>query len=201
MRSAYNFVPAIMGMLMMLVCAMMTSISIVREKERGTMEVLLSSPVRPLMVIIAKAVPYLVLAFVILLVILLMARYVLDVPLAGSLFWIVIVSIVYILLALSLGLLISNVAKTQLVALLLSAMVLLMPVVMLSGMLFPVESMPKILQWVAAVMPPRYYIEAMRKLMIMGVGIGEVLREVTVLCTMTTLLLAVALATFKTRLE
>ena len=201
MRSAYNFVPAIMGMLLMLVCAMMTSISIVREKERGTMEVLLSSPVRPLMVIIAKAVPYLVLALVILLVILLMARNVLDVPLAGSLFWIVIVSIVYILLALSLGLLISNVAKTQLVALLLSAMVLLMPVVMLSGMLFPVESMPKILQWVAAVMPPRYYIEAMRKLMIMGVGIGEVLREVTVLCTMTTLLLAVALATFKTRLE
>ena len=201
MRSAYNFVPAIMGMLLMLICAMMTSISIVREKEKGTMEVLLVSPVRPLMVIIAKAVPYLVLAFAILITILLMARFVLGVPLAGSLFWILAVSTLYILLALSLGLLISNVAQTQLVALLLSAMVLLMPVVMLSGMLFPVESMPQVLQWLAAVVPPRYYIEAMRKLMIMGVGFGEVAREVAVLAGMTVVLLAIALKKFNVRLE
>ena len=201
MRSAYNFVPAIMGMLLMLICAMMTSISIVREKEKGTMEVLLVSPVRPLMVIIAKAVPYLVLAFAILITILLMARFVLGVPLAGSLFWILAVSTLYILLALSLGLLISNVAQTQLVALLMSAMVLLMPVVMLSGMLFPVESMPQVLQWLAAVVPPRYYIEAMRKLMIMGVGFGEVAREVAVLAGMTVVLLAIALKKFNVRLE
>jgi ABC-2 type transport system permease protein len=201
MKSAYNFVPAIMGMLLMLICAMMTSISIVREKERGTMEVLLVSPVRPLIVIIAKAVPYLVLAFTILIVILLMARYVLGVPLVGSLLWIIVVSIIYILLALSLGLLISNVAQTQLVALLLSAMVLLMPVVMLSGMMFPVESMPQVLQWIATVIPPRYYIEAMRKLMIMGVGISEVAKEVAILAGMTALLLTVALKKFKTRLE
>ena len=200
MKSAYNFVPAIMGMLLMLVCAMMTSISVVREKEKGTMELLLVSPARPLMVIMAKAVPYLVLAFVILCVILLMARYVLDVPLVGSLFWIIVVSIIYILLALSLGLLISNVAQTQLVALLLSAMVLLMPVVMLSGMLFPVESMPQILQWGAAVIPPRYYIQAMRKLMIMGVGIGEVAQEVAILIGMTVFLLTIALTKFKVRL-
>ena len=200
MRSAYNFVPAIMGMLLMLICAMMTSISIVREKEKGTMEVLLVSPVRPLMVVVAKAVPYLVLAILILTTILLMAHFVLDVPLVGSLFWIVGVSIIYILLALSLGLLISNIAQTQLVALLLSAMVLLMPVVMLSGMLFPVESMPQVLQWVAAIVPPRYYIEAMRKLMIMGVGIHEVAREVIILSLMTLFLLTVALVKFKTRL-
>ena len=201
MKSAYNFVPAIMGMLLMLICAMMTSISIVREKEKGTMEVLLVSPVRPLMVIVAKAVPYLVLAFGILITILLMARFVLGVPLAGSLFWILAVSTLYILLALSLGLLISNVAQTQLVALLMSAMVLLMPVVMLSGMLFPVESMPQVLQWLAAVVPPRYYIEAMRKLMIMGVGIGEVDREVAVLAGMAVVLLAIALKKFNVRLE
>ncbi len=201
MKSAYNFVPAIMGMLLMLICAMMTSISIVREKEKGTMEVLLVSPVRPLMIIVAKAVPYLVLAFLILITILLMARYVLGVPLAGSIVWIVVVSAIYILLALSLGLLISNVAQSQLVALLMSAMVLLMPIVMLSGMLFPIESMPTILQWVSAVVPPRYYIEAMRKLMIMGVGIEEVAREVLILSCMTLLLLAVSLAKFKNRLE
>ena len=201
MRSAYNFVPAIMGMLLILICAMMTSISIVREKEKGTMEVLLVSPVRPLMVIVAKAVPYLVLAFGILITILFMSRYVLGVPIAGSLLSILAVSTLYILLALSLGLLISNVAQTQLVALLMSAMVLLMPVVMLSGMIFPVESMPQVLQWLAALVPPRYYIEAMRKLMIMGVGLDAVAREVAVLAGMTVVLLAIALKKFKQRLE
>ena len=201
LKSAYNFVPAIMGMLLMLVCAMMTSISIVREKEKGTMEVLLVSPVKPLMIIIAKAIPYLVLAFVILVIILLMARFVLGVPLVGSLFWIIVISVIYILLALSLGLLISNVAKTQLVALLLSAMVLLVPIVMLSGMLFPVESMPRVLQWISAIIPPRYYIEAMRKLMIMGVGIKEVAREVLILMGMLALLMTLALAKFNKRLE
>ena len=183
MRSAYNL------------------ISIVREKEKGTMEVLLVSPVRPLMVIVAKAIPYLVLAFGILITILLMARFVLGVPLAGSLFWILVVSTLYILLALSLGLLISNIAQTQLVALLMSAMVLLMPVVMLSGMIFPVESMPQVLQWLAAVVPPRYYISAMRKLMIMGVGIENLVHEVTVLAGMTVVLLAIALKKFNVRLE
>ena len=201
MKSAYNFVPAIMGMLLMLVCAMMTSISIVREKERGTMEVLLVSPIKPLMIIIAKVIPYLVLAFVILTTILLMGRFVLDVPLQGSIIWIYVVSTIYILLALSLGLLISNIADSQLMALLLSAMVLLIPIVMLSGMMFPIESMPQILQWISAIVPPRYYIEAMRKLMIMGVGIQEVAKEVIILSGMTVFILIVSLLKFKTRLE
>ena len=200
MKSAYNFVPAIMGMLLLLICAMMTSVSIVREKERGTMEVLLVSPIKPLMIIVAKVVPYLLLALVILAVILLMSATVLDVPLQGGLGWILIVSLIYILLALSLGLLISNIAQTQFVALLVSAMVLLLPTVMLSGMLFPVESMPTVLQWISAVIPPRYYIQAMRKLMIMGVGIQEVWQEVVILIGMTVLLLVVSLKKFKTRL-
>ena len=200
MKSAYNFVPAIMGMLLLLICAMMTSVSIVREKERGTMEVLLVSPVRPLMIIVAKVVPYLLLALVILAVILLISATVLDVPLQGALGWILVVSLIYILLALSLGLLISNIAQTQFVALLVSAMVLLLPTVMLSGMLFPVESMPTVLQWISAIIPPRYYIQAMRKLMIMGVGIQEVWQEVVILIGMTALLLVVSLKKFKTRL-
>ena len=201
MKSAYNFVPAIMGTLLMLVCAMMTSISIVREKERGTMEVLLVSPIRPLLIIVAKVVPYLVLAFVILIAILLMAIFVLGVPLQGSLGWIFLISTIYILLALSLGLLVSNVAKTQLVALLLSAMVLLMPIVMLSGMIFPIESMPRILQYVSAIIPTRYYISAMRKLMIMGVGIEQVYRELVILVGMFVILLSLSLAKFNKRLE
>ena len=201
MKSAYNFVPAIMGTLLMLVCAMMTSISIVREKERGTMEVLLVSPVRPILIIIAKAIPYLVLAFIILIVILLMANSLLGVPLQGSVFWIFLISTIYILLALSLGLLVSNIAKTQLVALLLSAMVLLMPIVMLSGMIFPIESMPKVLQYVSAIIPTRYYTSAMRKLMIMGVGVRQVMHEMIVLICMLIGLLGLSLAMFNKRLE
>lgn len=201
MKSAYNFVPAIMGTLLMLVCAMMTSISIVREKERGTMEVLLVSPVRPILIIIAKVIPYLVLAFIILIVILLMANSLLGVPLQGSVFWIFLISTIYILLALSLGLLVSNIAKTQLVALLLSAMVLLMPIVMLSGMFFPIESMPKVLQYVSAIIPTRYYTSAMRKLMIMGVGVRQVMHEMMVLICMLIGLLGLSLAMFNKRLE
>lgn len=197
MRSCYNFVPGIMGMLLLLVCAMMTSISIVKEKERGTMEVLLVSPIRPLMIIIAKAVPYLVLAFVILCTILSISKYVLLVPISGSLFWIFLVSCIYIIVALSLGLLISTVAKTQLVALLTSAMMLLMPTILLSGMMFPVESMPDILQYIAAIMPPRYYISAMRKLMIMGVGIDKITHELMVLSLMAVVLLSAALLKFR----
>ena len=201
MKSTYNFVPAIMGTLLMLVCAMMTSISIVREKEKGTMEVLLVSPTKPLMIIVAKLVPYLVLAFTILSIILLMSSFVLGVPIKGSLFWIYVVSTIYILLALSLGILVSTIAETQLVALLISAMLLMMPVIMLSGMMFPIESMPKILQYISAIIPTRYYISAMRKLMIMGVGIEEVYFGVSILISMLIALMSLALAKFNKRLE
>lgn len=201
MKSTYNFVPAIMGTLLMLVCAMMTSISIVREKEKGTMEVLLVSPTKPLMIIVAKLVPYLVLAFTILSIILLMSSFVLGVPIKGSLFWIYVVSTIYILLALSLGILVSTIAETQLVALLISAMLLMMPVIMLSGMMFPIESMPKILQYISAIVPTRYYISAMRKLMIMGVGIEEIYFEVSILISMLIALMSLALAKFNKRLE
>ncbi len=200
MKSSYNFVPGIMGILLMLICAMMTSISIVREKERGTMEVLLVSPVRPFLIILAKAVPYLVLAFVVLLAILLMSRFVLFVPIVGSLWLILLVSTIYIFMALSLGLLISTIAKTQMAALLMSAVMLLMPCTMLSGMMFPIESMPHVLQWVAALIPPRYYISAMRKLLIMGVSFRYVLSEVITLLGMTALFLTVALLKFNKRL-
>ena len=201
MKSTYNFVPAIMGTLLMLICAMMTSISIVREKEKGTMEVLLVSPTKPLMIIVAKLVPYLVLAFTILSIILLMSSFVLGVPIKGSLVWIYVVSTIYILLALSLGILVSTIAETQLVALLISAMLLMMPVIMLSGMMFPIESMPKILQYISAIVPTRYYISAMRKLMIMGTGIEEIYFEVSILISMLIALMSLALAKFNKRLE
>jgi ABC transporter, permease protein len=201
MKSAYNFVPGIMGTLLLLICAMMTSVSIVREKERGTMEVLLVSPVRPFMMLIAKAVPYLLLSILILGFILVISNVVLQVPVAGNLLAILSLCLLYILLALSLGLLISVVARTQLQALLISGMLMLLPSLLLSGMIYPIESMPAPLQWVSTVIPARWFISAIRKLMVMGVPLQMVAKEVGILSIMSVLILMIALKRFKTRLE
>ena len=201
MKSAYNFVPGVMGLILMLICAMMTSISIVRKKETGTMEVLLVSPVKPLFIILAKAVPYFVLSFVNLTTILLLSVYVLDVPVAGSLFWLVVVSLLFIFVSLALGLLISTVTRTQVAAMLVSGLMLMMPTMLLSGMIFPIESMPVILQAISAVLPARWYIQAVRKLMIEGVDVSLVLMEVGILATMAVLLITVSFKKFKHRLE
>lgn len=201
MKSSYNFVPGVMGLILMLICAMMTSISIVREKERGSMELLLVSPVKPLLIIVSKAVPYLTLSAVNLATILLLSVGLLDVPVAGSVFWLVAISLVFILVALSLGLLISSLARTQVAAMLASGLVLMMPVVVLSGMIFPVENMPKPLQWFSALLPARWYIAAIRKVMIEGLDIVYAARELCVLATMAVVLIAISLKKFKYRLE
>ena len=185
----------------MLICAMMTSISIVREKESGTMEVLLVSPVKPLFIILAKAVPYFVLSFVNLITILLLSVYVLHVPVAGSLFWLIAVSLLFIFVSLALGLLISTVTRTQVAAMLVSGLMLMMPTMLLSGMIFPIESMPAILQGISTVIPARWYIQAVRKLMIEGVDISLVLTEIGILTVMAVLLITVSFKKFKNRLE
>ena len=200
-ESAYNFVPGVMGLILMLICAMMTSISIVREKETGTMEVLLVSPVKPLFIILAKAVPYFVLSFVNLITILLLSVYVLHVPVAGSLFWLIAVSLLFIFVSLALGLLISTVTRTQVAAMLVSGLMLMMPTMLLSGMIFPIESMPAILQGISTVIPARWYIQAVRKLMIEGVDISLVLTEIGILTVMAVLLITVSFKKFKNRLE
>lgn len=153
MKSAFNFVPGVMGMILMLVCAMMTSVSIVREKERGTMEVLLVSPVKPFSVILAKAIPYFVVSAFILLIVLCLSVFLIKVPISGSLMWVVLVSLLFILVSLSIGILISTLVSKQEVAILISGMVLMLPTMLLSGMLFPIESMPKVLQWVSYCVP------------------------------------------------
>lgn len=184
MKSAYNFVPGVMGLILMLICAMMTSISIVREKETGTMEVLLVSPVKPLFIILAKAVPYFVLSFVNLITILLLSIFVLDVPIVGSVFWLVMVSLLFIFVSLALGLLISSVTRTQVAAMLASGLILMMPTMILSGMIFPIESMPLVLRLISDVLPARWYIQAVRKLMIEGVPVVLVYKEISILLLM-----------------
>ena len=201
MKSAYNFVPGIMGVIFILVCAMMTSVSIVREKEVGTMEVLLVSPVRPMKIIVAKMIPYFSISCVTLAIILLISRYVLDVPMSGGISGIIGLSMLYLALALAFGLLISTFARTQVAAWLVSAVVMLMPMIMLSGMLFPIENLPLILQGVSCAVPARWYIAAIRKMMIEGLPFSAVLKEFAILCTMFVALIGVALRKFNDKLE
>lgn len=201
MRSAYNFVPGVMGLILMLICAMMTSISIVREKDTGTMEVLLVSPVNPLFVILSKAVPYFVLSILNLTTILLLSVFVLDVPIAGSLGSLLGVSLLFIFVSLALGLLISCLTRTQVAALLVSAMVLMIPTILLSGIIFPIESMPPILQGLSCLIPARWYVSLVRKLMIEGVPFSYVWQEAGVLLLMGTVLIGLTTRKFKNRLE
>lgn len=201
MKSAYNFVPGVMGLILMLICAMMTSISIVREKETGTMEVLLVSPIRPIFIILAKAVPYLVLSCVNLATILLLSVYVLHVPVEGSLWTLSFLSLLLITVALSLGLLISCVVQNQVAAMIVSGIGLMMPVMLLSGMIFPTESMPAVLQWISNIIPARWYIQAVKKVMIEGLGMAAVWHEALILSGMAALLIGLSLKKFKERLE
>lgn len=200
MKSAFNFVPGVMGMILMLVCAMMTSVSIVREKERGTMEVLLVSPVKPFSVILAKAIPYFVVSAFILLIVLCLSVFLIKVPVSGSLLWVVLVSLLFILVSLSIGILISTLVSKQEVAILISGMVLMLPTLMLSGMLFPIESMPKVLQWISWCVPAKWYIDSIKVMMIQGLGIRYCLDAVLILCGFLTVITGLSVFKFKDRL-
>lgn len=196
LRSAYNFVPGIMGMIFILICAIMTSVSIVSEKEDGTLDLLTVSPVRPGTVIIGKLIPYFVLSCIILAAMLTMAYTLLGLPLSARAVDVVVVSLLYIILSLSVGLLVSTLADTRLTALIVSAVLFMLPVIMLSGMIFPIDNMPRPLQWLSCAIPARWYTEAMRKLMIQQLTLGHVAREVMILIGMTVVLLAVAVRKF-----
>lgn len=199
MKSAYNFVPGIMGMIFILICAIMTSVSIVSEKESGTMDLLLVSPARPGTIIFGKLVPYFILSCIILAIMLVIAYTVLELPVSANIVNVVVISLIYIILSLSIGLLVSTIANTQLTALIISAVVFMLPVIMLSGMIFPIDNMPAILQGISCVIPARWYTEAMRKLMIQQLGLGHVICEVTILLSMTSALLLLAIKKFNTR--
>lgn len=200
MKGAYNFVPGVMGLILILICALMTSVGIVKEKETGTMEILLVSPMKPIYIILAKAVPYLLLSIVNVATILCLSYFLLKVPIAGSLALLVAISILYALVSLCLGLLISTIADTQQAAMLISAMVLMLPVILLSGMVFPVENMPDILQWLSNIVPAKWYIIAVKDVMIKGLGAASIMKEIGILLLMAVLLVILSVKRFKTRL-
>ncbi len=199
LKSAYNFVPGIMGMIFILICAMMTSVSIVSEKETGTMNLLLVSPVRPRTIILGKIVPYFILSCIILVLMLVIGYTVLDLPFSAEVFNVVWVSLLYIVLALALGLFISTLANTQVTALLVSGVLFMLPVIMLSGMIFPIENMPVPLQWLSCIIPARWYISAMRTLMIQQLPLQYIATEVAILTAMTLAVLALAIKKFNTK--
>ncbi|HQQ93876.1 MAG TPA: ABC transporter permease [Bacteroidia bacterium] len=201
LKGAYNYVPGVMALVLMLVCVLMTSISIVREKENGTMEVLLVSPFKPLLVLLSKAVPYLLVSFFNLVVILVLSVLMLGLPIKGSLALLLLVSTLYIITALSLGLLISTATASQQAAMLLSLMGMLLPTMLFAGFMFPIENMPKALQYISNIVPARWYYIIVKSIMIKGLGLSAIWKEVLILSGMTLFLLALSLKKFKIRLE
>lgn len=200
MLSSYNFVPGVMGLILMLICSMMTAISIVREKEAGSMDLLIVSPLKPVWIILSKMVPYFVLSAINLTTILILSRFVMKVPLRGSLLLLLFVSMTFIIASLAVGLLISVISSTQKTALLISGMGLTMPTMIFSGIIFPCESMPVILQYVSDIIPAKWYIIMVKKIMIEGVGFGFMLKEYIILLSMTVFLIFISTRLFKTRL-
>ncbi len=201
LKGAPNFVPGVMAMVLLLVCVMMTSVSIVREKELGTMEILLVSPVKPLMVIIAKAIPYLVLSIVNLGVILVLSVYALDVPIKGSVLLLVFESTLLILTALALGLFISTITSSQQSAMFASMLGMMLPTMLLSGYLFPIENMPVVLQVISNIVPARWYYVIVKAVMLKGLGFASIWKETLILAGMAVFFTGLSLRNFKIRLE
>ncbi|WP_064196878.1 MULTISPECIES: ABC transporter permease [Emticicia] len=201
LSSSFNFVPGVMTLILMLLGAMMTSVSIVKEKEKGTMEILLVSPMRPLMVVITKAIPYLLLCFIDVLLILLLAYTVLEMPLRGNLFLLLAESILFIFTTLSLGLLISNLVDKQQTAMFISLVGLMMPALIFSGFMFPLENMPLPMQIISNLVPTKWYYSIVSSIMVKGLGIKFIWKQTLILVAMTVFYLAVAMKKFKIRLE
>lgn len=201
LKSAPNFVPGVMALVLMLVCVMMTSVAIVREKELGTMEVLLVSPFKPIMVIIAKAIPYLVLSFVNVITILLLSVFLLDLPIKGNILLLLAESMLFIITSLSVGLLISTKTSSQQTAMMISLVGMMLPTILFSGFMFPIENLPKIFQWLSNVIPAKWYYIIAKSVMIKGLGFGAIWKETLVLGGMTLVLLGISLKSFKKRLE
>jgi len=201
LKSVFMFVPGVITIILMLVSAMMTSISIAREKELGTMEVLLVSPIKPIQIIIGKVLPYVLLSFISALLILLMAYTTFQMPVIGSLSLLLAESLLFIVMALSLGIFISTVSNSQQTAMLLSMFVLLLPSILLSGFIFPIKNMPLILQYLSEIIPPKWFVIIIKNIMIKGNGIASVWKETLIILGFALFFIGLSVKKFKTRLE
>jgi ABC-2 type transport system permease protein len=200
LKGAPNFVPGVMALVLLLVCVLMTAISIVKEKETGTMEILLVSPFKPVLVIIAKAVPYLLLSLINVVSILLLSVYVLGVPVKGSVLLLLAESTLFIITCLTLGIFISIKTNTQQVAMLVSLMGMLLPTVLFSGFMFPIENMPVALQVISNIVPSKWFYIIVKSIMIKGVGFSVIWKETLVLFGITLFLFFLSIKSFKIRM-
>ena len=201
LKAVYMFVPGTMALILMIVTAMMTSISITREKEMGTMEVLLVSPLKSIQVIMGKVFPYVFLAFINGITIIAMGYFVFDMPVSGSLILLLAETLLYIIMALSLGIFISTISNSQQMAMFISMFALLLPTMLLSGFIFPIENMPWPLQWLSTIIPAKYYIILIKNIMIKGTGLLYIWKETLVLLLMTGIFIGLSIKNFKIRLE
>jgi len=201
LRSHFMFVPGVITLILILICALMTSVTITREKEFGTMEVLLVSPLKPLQIILGKVTPYFLLSFINVILILVLSWLVFGLPVKGSIILLLLESMLYILMSLSLGILISTVSKTMQQAIFISFIGLMLPTILLSGFIFPIENMPKVYDYVSSILPPRYFITIIKNIMIKATGISFIWKETLILVMMTILFIGISVKKFKVRLD
>jgi drug efflux transport system permease protein len=201
LKGYFMFVPGVITIIMLLICALMTSITITREKEFGTMEVLLVSPLRPIQIIVGKVVPYFILSIIDAIIILVLSWFVFGLPVRGSMILLLAELMLYIMMSLSLGILISTVAKTMQQAIFMTLVGMLLPTILLSGFIFPLENMAKIYQWVSALFPPRYFIVIIKNIMIKGTGFLFVWKETLILIIFLLAAIGLSMRNFKIRLQ
>jgi len=201
LRGAPNFVPGVIALVLMLVCTMMSSVSIVKEKELGTMEILLVSPFKPIHIIISKLMPYLIISLFNLLIILLLSVTLLDLEIRGSILLLLLASIFFIGTSLAVGLLISTTARTQQNAMMISLMGMMLPTMLLTGFMFPIENMPLIMQLLSNIVPSRWFFIIIKNVMLKGLGIGAIWKEMLILMGMCAFLLTLSIRKFKIRLQ
>ncbi len=201
LKGVFMFVPGIIAMLLTLISTLMTSIALTREKELGTMEILLVSPLRPIQIILGKVTPYLLLSFINAMVILMVGNLVFGVPIKGSLLLLMAVTMLYILTALSLGIFISTRTNSQQIAMMVSMVGLMLPTILLSGFIYPIENMPVWLQVLCQIMPPKWFITIIKDIMLKGNGLWYFWKEFLVLLGMTLLFILLSIRNFKIRLN
>ena len=201
LKSHFMFVPGVVTLILILICALMTSVTITREKEFGTMEVLLVSPLRPIQIILGKVMPYFILSFINVLLILVLSWLVFGLPVKGSLILLLAECMLYIMMSLTLGILISTVSSNMQQAIFISLVGLMLPTVLLSGFIFPIENMPKIYDYVSSILPPRYFIVIIKNIMIKGTGLMYIWKETLILIVMTVVFIGLSVRNFKIRLE
>jgi len=200
-NGSLSFIPGVIALIFMIVSTALTSVAVVREKEMGTMEILLVSPFKPIMVLMAKAIPYLILSLINFIIILLLSVLLLNVEIRGSIVLIIFESLLFIITCLSLGLLISNITNSQQTAMLASMMGMMLPTMLLTGFMFPLENMPLIFQVISRVIPSRYYYQIIKSVMLKGLGFSYVWKDTLILAAMAATLLFIALKNFKIRLQ